>query len=927
MVRSRLLAAVAALACAGGMAAGAVSSSAAATAPDPVLPAHVFAPYYLNTTDTLAKTSAASGAKYITLAFLQTAKPGSCTVYWNGDTKQPVGPTYASGIAAIQAAGGDVVPSFGGASADSADEELADSCHSVARIAGQYEKVIEAYHATRLDLDTEENSLNNYAGIDRRNQAIAMVERWAAATGRVVQFVYTIPTNTTGVDQGGSYVLQNAVANRATIAIVNVMTFDYYDNLPHELGDETIGAATQLYNRLHVLYPGKTSAQLWGMIGVTDDLGVDDFGPAETFTLADARTVEAWAAARGLAEVSFWNLQDDNTAGSHVKQSGYEYSRILSPFTSSAPVSSGPLAVAAGTALHGNMRSVSCPSASFCMAVDQYGNDALTYNGTAWSAPVPVGPVSLRDELTSVSCSSSAWCVAVDTLGHAYGWDGSRWSSWRVAGIGLTSVSCVSSRWCVAVDGWGAAHTWNGSSWSSAAVDSSGSSLQSVSCASSSFCAAGDWAGNVFVFDGHRWSSARPIDPAGGGISSMSCPSAVFCVGTDWNGGSVTWNGASWSLKKSFDSNAAGGLMSVSCTSSLSCVAVDGSGDYLAWNGSTWTAPVMVDLTGDGFESLSCGSASACVAADWNGNALAYNGTSWTAPAISCPSSGTSSAGTCSTRGAFADPRAGVLDAVSCASASRCVAVDANGNAHAGGTVADIDPIAGILTSVSCPVVSFCAAVDTNGYALLLRGSAWSVPSWSAKSPVDKRGPLVSVSCVSSSWCLAVDENGYALRFDGSRWSAPVLIDPAGQLTGVSCASSTRCVAVDAYGNALVLDGARWVSLPVGSGRPLTGVSCPSVSFCALAGAAGVVTLTGTVFSGGGWLDAVPGGLTSVSCASARACLAVGESGDMIRWNGARWSAPVVIDRDGGGLTGVSCPPSGSCTAVDFAGRLIRVAA
>lgn len=62
-----------------------------------------------------------------------------------------------------------MVPSFGGASADSADEELADSCASVPAIAAQYDKVIEAYHATRIDPDTEANSLNNYAGIDRRN--------------------------------------------------------------------------------------------------------------------------------------------------------------------------------------------------------------------------------------------------------------------------------------------------------------------------------------------------------------------------------------------------------------------------------------------------------------------------------------------------------------------------------------------------------------------------------------------------------------------------------------------------------------------------------------------------------------------------------------------------------------------------------------
>jgi hypothetical protein len=99
------------------------------------------------------------------------------------------------------------------------------------------------------------------------------------------------------------------------------------------------------------------------------------------------------------------------------------------------------------------------------------------------------------------------------------------------------------------------------------------------------------------------------------------------------------------------------------------------------------------------------------------------------------------------------------------------------------------------------------------------------------------------------------------------------------------------------------------------------------VSFCALAGSAGAVTLSLPVTSGGGWLAAAPGGFTSVSCASASRCVAVGGSGDVVRWNGARWSAPVPLDRDGGGLTGVSCPRSGPCTAVDFDGRQLQFAA
>src|SRR5579871_6546562 len=148
MLRTRVLAGVGALGCVAGlmtMAAAAASAAphrtagaqtaarttagAASTAHHGLLPPHVFAPYYAAGPGVLAATSKASGARYLSLAFLQTAKPGSCTVYWNGDLATPVGKPFAAGIAAIQRAGGQVVPSFGGASADSVDEELADSCH------------------------------------------------------------------------------------------------------------------------------------------------------------------------------------------------------------------------------------------------------------------------------------------------------------------------------------------------------------------------------------------------------------------------------------------------------------------------------------------------------------------------------------------------------------------------------------------------------------------------------------------------------------------------------------------------------------------------------------------------------------------------------------------------------------------------------
>ena len=48
------------------------------------------------------------------------------------------------------------------------------------------------------------------------------------------------------------------------------------------------------------------------MIGVTEMIGIDDFGPAETFTVADATTVLNWATQQGIEALSFWALQRDN---------------------------------------------------------------------------------------------------------------------------------------------------------------------------------------------------------------------------------------------------------------------------------------------------------------------------------------------------------------------------------------------------------------------------------------------------------------------------------------------------------------------------------------------------------------------------------------------------------------------------------------
>jgi hypothetical protein len=102
-----------------------------------------------------------------------------------------------------------------------------------------------------------------------------------------------------------------------------------------------------------------------------------------------------------------------------------------------------------------DLNSVSCPSASFCAAVDDAGN-ALIWNGKSWSSPTSIDPYNpttgLGGDLLSVSCASASFCAAVDNSGRALTWNGTAWSSPQSIDTGsfLDSVSCASASFCVA---------------------------------------------------------------------------------------------------------------------------------------------------------------------------------------------------------------------------------------------------------------------------------------------------------------------------------------------------------------------------------------------------------------------------------------------------------------------------------------------
>jgi hypothetical protein len=326
----------------------ATGASAPAAAAPRALPAAVYAPYYETYlapgTAGLAATARASGARYFTLAFLQATGTDSCTLAWNGNPAQPLG-YYRGDIAALRALGGDVIPSFGGYSADHGGTEIADACPDPARIAAAYEHVITVLGVTRLDMDVEDNSLSNTAGIARRNEAIALTGRWAARHGIPLQIQYTLPVEPTGLDGSGVAVLRSAVAHHAAVSSVNLMVFDYYlagDPVMH-MGQAAIQAATATHAQLAAVFPGLGPARRWAMEAMTLLPGIDD-EPAlnEVTSLADARQLLGFARAKGMNLLSAWAIQRDNggcpgtpdsDTCSGIAQPAWAFSHLLARFT------------------------------------------------------------------------------------------------------------------------------------------------------------------------------------------------------------------------------------------------------------------------------------------------------------------------------------------------------------------------------------------------------------------------------------------------------------------------------------------------------------------------------------------------------------------------------------------------------------------
>jgi hypothetical protein len=323
---------------------------------------------------------------------------------------------------------------------------------------------------------------------------------------------------------------------------------------------------------------------------------------------------------------------------------------------------------------------VSCVAGGTCVAVGSYGPGpnnqfplAMLRTGTTWALkPVP-HPAGVQISLLSgVSCATARFCVGVgytratphdpNTTALLDRWNGTSWTGQAVPSPPeaiLSAVSCPTQAYCLAVGqrlaGNGIvaplAEAWNGTSWSMLAAPNrhapNGSTFTGVDCVAANSCEVeatfgygeGDQTVFAYAFNGTAWTFQKQRNHSFLGFefnteNSVSCSSAAACTSVGfWQPGQVLgvierWDGTSWaqerlpSLPKAMNDT----LLGVSCTAAAACTAVGELSANLSnipmttlaltWNGTSWQRAATPSPAGRSSQlsAVSCTSATTCVA-------------------------------------------------------------------------------------------------------------------------------------------------------------------------------------------------------------------------------------------------------------------------------------------------------------------------
>jgi hypothetical protein len=266
----------------------------------------------------------ATGIKWFTMAFILSS--GGCNPAWDG-SRPLQGGADANAIAQIRAAGGDLVPSFGGWSGN----KLGPNCSTPEALAGAYQQVISAYGLKAIDIDIENSDeFENEAVQDRILNALKIVKQ----NNPGIQTIVTFGTSTTGPTYYGNRLIDRSKELGANIDVFTLMPFDFGSS---NIYNDTVGASTGLNNKLKATF-GWTTAEAYAHQGISGMNGLSD--QQEMTTTATWQNITNWAKSNGLSRLAFWSVnRDRGCAGggvvsncSGIAQGDWDFTRITAGF-------------------------------------------------------------------------------------------------------------------------------------------------------------------------------------------------------------------------------------------------------------------------------------------------------------------------------------------------------------------------------------------------------------------------------------------------------------------------------------------------------------------------------------------------------------------------------------------------------------------
>ncbi|MFD5116157.1 ricin-type beta-trefoil lectin domain protein [Streptomyces sp. NPDC058220] len=264
----------------------------------------------------------ATGVKWFTLAFV--LSNGYCNPQWDGG-RPLTGGVDQQTINTVRGAGGDVIPSFGGWSGN----KLESSCSSAGELAAAYQKVINAYGLKAIDIDIEAAAYDSPTVQQRTVDALKTIK----ANNPGIKVYVTFGTGQNGPDTS---LINRAASAGLTVDSWTIMPFNF-GGAGQNMGTLTTRATEGLKTAVKNAY-GYSDDQTYRSIGISSMNGITDNN--ETVTVADFRTILAYAQQHHLARLTFWSVNRDRpcTGGgadtcSGVSQQAWDFTRVFAQYT------------------------------------------------------------------------------------------------------------------------------------------------------------------------------------------------------------------------------------------------------------------------------------------------------------------------------------------------------------------------------------------------------------------------------------------------------------------------------------------------------------------------------------------------------------------------------------------------------------------